>query len=967
MGNLNSASFFILLVLLTLKIAQAQNVGVGTATPASRLEVKGVMGGSLLDVKDYQDNSRLYINSAGNIGIGTLVPATSLHINKTDAVVVPGGSTAQRPVTPPAGSLRYNSDSKSLEYYDGAQWVSANMEQVPVGTIVPYAGPNIPAGWLVCDGNAVSRTTYQQLYSAVGTSWGSGDGSSTFNLPDLRGRFTRGIDGGTGRDPDAGSRSASNGGGNTGNLVGSVQGHAITNHTLSVSGNTSADGGHEHTWGGWWTTDNAAAVGSPYGDGSGNTYSDGYVGYWNNYFGSTANGAHSHGGSTGNPNSDSGVWIPFDDNFSDNNASGNSFSQGTSTQCGGGWNGRTTGGNFIGRFTQSCLSHTHTINQEGDHSHSTYLPNHRHWVQPRGTYGGGVHSHAVNLTANNISGAAISSESRPANVNVLYIIKATQTASVAITNVNIPAGVFGQTLRYDGANWLANGFLYNDGTKIGIGTTNPAQALSVAAGNLLVSSGYADVSGGYRYNGTSVLFGSDQDVYANVRVLQNNSTANQDGMYINYNSTGGGAADLRFYANGTTERMRIQASTGDVGIGTDNLQGSRLAVLGGANTGVANMTWTNSALEIRGNGGAANITFHRPNQYGANFGLDNDNWFSTQGWSGNTAGYTSLRTGNVVSSGYIATGGLGNAYSGVNGVNSIYYHSTTHDSWFPYPGNNANYFRGTTYAFNATWYDENNSAYYVDPASTTRLNALNLYSGAPTLLLEDSDEPDYFLHNNSDRLYFLHGDGGSWNGNRPLTLFQGNKVGINQESPNVALHVVGINTNGTILAAAGNAYTSDWPGGWGGGTAGYDFCIASMRYTGLNQRSDARLKNNIESLDPAKSLELIEQLRPVSYGYNDPRVARKVNYGFIAQEVQKILPEIVETGTDSMQTLGMSYIDLIPLLTNAVQEQQRQIDELKATNEKLQSSHSSSVSEERMAKLEAEIAYLKEALMRAEK
>ncbi|HRG89103.1 MAG TPA: hypothetical protein PLW44_08805, partial [Chitinophagales bacterium] len=59
------------------------------------------------------------------------------------------------------------------------------------------------------------------------------------------------------------------------------------------------------------------------------------------------------------------------------------------------------------------------------------------------------------------------------------------------------------------------------------------------------------------------------------------------------------------------------------------------------------------------------------------------------------------------------------------------------------------------------------------------------------------------------------------------------------------------------------------------------------------------------------------------------RIARKVHFGFIAQEVQQILPEIVEVGTDSMQTLGMSYIDLIPILTQAVKDQQKQINDLK--------------------------------------
>ena len=158
-------------------------------------------------------------------------------------------------------------------------------------------------------------------------------------------------------------------------------------------------------------------------------------------------------------------------------------------------------------------------------------------------------------------------------------------------------------------------------------------------------------------------------------------------------------------------------------------------------------------------------------------------------------------------------------------------------------------------------------------------------------------------------------------------------VGIGITGPAAKLHVVGNAVTGTIIAAPGNSYQTDWPGGWGGGMAGWDLCIASMRYSGLSQRSDMRLKKDIKELPATMSaLDIVDRLRPVSYGYIDKRIARKVHFGFIAQEVQQILPEIVEVGTDSMQTLGMSYIDLIPILTQAVKDQQKQISELKQSS-----------------------------------
>jgi hypothetical protein len=106
---------------------------------------------------------------------------------------------------------------------------------VPPGTIIAFGGMNVPAGYLLCDGKDVSRTTYANLFNAIGTAWGEGDGSTTFHLPDLRGRFLRGVDGGMGIDPDAGSRTASNNGGNTGDNVGSIQDDEFKSHKHSSS------------------------------------------------------------------------------------------------------------------------------------------------------------------------------------------------------------------------------------------------------------------------------------------------------------------------------------------------------------------------------------------------------------------------------------------------------------------------------------------------------------------------------------------------------------------------------------------------------------------------------------------------------------------------------------------------------------------------------------------------------------
>lgn len=128
----------------------------------------------------------------------------------------------------------------------------------PAGMIVPFAGDTnkIPQGWILCDGREISRTAYSDLLDAIGIAWGPGNGVSTFNVPDLRGAFLRGVDLGAGRDPDAASRYALHPTGNSGDNVASYQNEATTKPndlSLSTEGNhahsgtTGSTGAHTHT------------------------------------------------------------------------------------------------------------------------------------------------------------------------------------------------------------------------------------------------------------------------------------------------------------------------------------------------------------------------------------------------------------------------------------------------------------------------------------------------------------------------------------------------------------------------------------------------------------------------------------------------------------------------------------------------------------------------------------------------
>ena len=153
--------------------------------------------------------------------------------------------------------------------------VAYNAILYPAGMISPFAGPveNIPTGWMLCDGSAVSRTEYANLYDAIGVCWGVGDGSTTFNLPDLRGIFLRGVSGDSGNDTDADDRTIlHDNGGNTGNNVGSYQGDAIRNITGNFAANDAQNGsGAFHMPG---TSYNSWPYGNNYGGGRPNVNFD---------------------------------------------------------------------------------------------------------------------------------------------------------------------------------------------------------------------------------------------------------------------------------------------------------------------------------------------------------------------------------------------------------------------------------------------------------------------------------------------------------------------------------------------------------------------------------------------------------------------------------------------------------------------------------------------------------------------
>lgn len=153
---------------------------------------------------------------------------------------------------------------------------------VPAGTIHAYGGNVVPSGYFLCDGAAYSRTVFSALFGAVGTNYGSGDGASTFNVPDLRGLFLRGRDAGTLRDNDSSTRIASGLGGAVGDAVGSYQIDATRLANTPMSGSSvTGSNNQSHTHGQSTNNTNSQGFQAPQGSnqsgtngGGGNTGPD---------------------------------------------------------------------------------------------------------------------------------------------------------------------------------------------------------------------------------------------------------------------------------------------------------------------------------------------------------------------------------------------------------------------------------------------------------------------------------------------------------------------------------------------------------------------------------------------------------------------------------------------------------------------------------------------------------------------
>ncbi len=144
----------------------------------------------------------------------------------------------------------------------------------------------------------------------------------------------------------------------------------------------------------------------------------------------------------------------------------------------------------------------------------------------------------------------------------------------------------------------------------------------------------------------------------------------------------------------------------------------------------------------------------------------------------------------------------------------------------------------------------------------------------------------------------------------------------------------------TIDGRRNPAWYSDWPSSWDGGLSAWDIACAGIRYNVLTARSDERLKRDIQPLDAQHELQRLLRLRPVSYFWRDKHLSAamqdKPQFGFLAQELREVFPELVLEGSDPDKTLSANYQALIPLLVNAMQVQQETIQQQEARIQRLE-------------------------------
>lgn len=236
------------------------NLGLGSLATLSSVATANITNSNVTyaKIQNITATQRILGRNSGGAGVTEEVTATQVldWLGATRGQILYRGASAWTVLAPgTAGQVLVTGGAGA-----DPSWGAG----IPTGAIMPCALSTEPSGWLFCAGQAVSRATYSALFSAIGTTYGAGDGSTTFNLPDLRGRVAVGRDD---MNASAANRMTSGGSGITGTSLGASGGtetHTLTTAQLAAHNHGVTDPGHAHTLGFLQGGGNFSGGGNPF-------------------------------------------------------------------------------------------------------------------------------------------------------------------------------------------------------------------------------------------------------------------------------------------------------------------------------------------------------------------------------------------------------------------------------------------------------------------------------------------------------------------------------------------------------------------------------------------------------------------------------------------------------------------------------------------------------------------------------
>lgn len=323
-----------------------------------------------------RDAAGTYILPSGNpVANGTPIVTTwavslfnDISVALTNSLAVPGSVTPNKLSNDAAGfQAKIGVDT----FFTGLEARCAALEAANaarIGFIRPFAHGTVPPHFLECNGAEVSRTQYATLFAKIGTTFGAGDGATTFNLPDLREKTIRGWDHGRGVD--------------AGRVFGSSQGSIVPQHTHTAS--SASAGSHSHTG----TTDSGGVHAHTASSTAASTHTHTFSGTTANH---SATHTHTWSATTGGGGGHSHTFS-YSTNNGDNGSTDNIVNSGSG----------------LNRTTSSAGNHSHTVSG----TTSGQSANHTHSISGT-TSSAGAHTHSVTVSTSSTHTHTLTTSTNP--------------------------------------------------------------------------------------------------------------------------------------------------------------------------------------------------------------------------------------------------------------------------------------------------------------------------------------------------------------------------------------------------------------------------------------------------------------------------------------------------------------------------------------------------------------------------